>query len=68
MKPPPAAVAEAKRKPNGWVYMIEGNFGRNDAVPLQSIKGAWTANEAGEIVGDFMPNPNYIPSSPNQPL
>lgn len=62
MTPPPAAIAEAKRKPNGWVYVIEGNFGPNDAVPPESIKGAWKVDPHGQIVGPFIPNPKYRPS------
>jgi hypothetical protein len=61
MKPTPEAIAEAKRNPNGWVYVIEGNFKPNDAVPPEAIRGAWKVNDAGEIEGDFILNPNYVP-------
>jgi hypothetical protein len=61
MKPTPEAIAEAKRTPNGWVYAIEGNFKPSDAVPSEAIRGAWKVNDAGEIEGEFTPNPNYVP-------
>ncbi|MCX5658594.1 MAG: hypothetical protein NTW19_02595 [Planctomycetota bacterium] len=66
MKPTAAALAEAKRKPNGWVYAIEGNFGPNDGVPPTAIIGAWKVNENGEIVGEFLPNPNYRAAASKQ--
>src|SRR5208282_24092 len=57
--PAPAAIKEAKQYPNGWVYEIEGGYGPDDGVPPQAIKGAWKVNEAGVIVGEFIPNPNF---------
>jgi hypothetical protein len=63
-QPPPGAIAEAKRepnKPNGHVYEIEGNYGPEDAVPPEAIRGAWKVDEKGSIVGDFIPNPNFKP-------
>ena len=59
MIPSPGAIAEAKKQREGWVYQIEGNYGPTDAVPPQAIVGAWKV-EAGNIVGDFVPNPNYV--------
>jgi hypothetical protein len=61
--PPPNAIAEAKKKPNGWVYQIEGPYGPDDAVPPEAICGAWKVDENGNIVGEFIPNPNYKPKS-----
>jgi hypothetical protein len=58
LQPPPAAIEEASRTPNGWVYAIEGDFG-DDAVPPDAIKGAWKVDAEGKIVGDFIPNLNY---------
>jgi len=52
-------IAEARNHPDGWVYVIEGNFGPDDAVPPHKIKGAWKVDAKGEIVGDFISNPNY---------
>ena len=59
-RPPPAAVEEAKSRRNGWVYEIDGSYGPNDAVPPDAIRGAWKVDGDGNIVGDFIPNPNYI--------
>jgi hypothetical protein len=65
MKPEPAAIAEAKRTPNGWVYVIEGDYRPNkEFVPRQAIKGAWKVDAKGEITGEFIPNPNYVPNFP----
>lgn len=58
--PPPEAVKEALNHPNGWVYVIDGGFKYDDAIPPQAIKGAWQVNEHGVIIGEFLPNPNYV--------
>ena len=55
----PSAVAEAKTRPNGWVYAIDGITDPNGDVPPERIRGAWKVNASGEIEGDFVPNPNY---------
>lgn len=61
MKPTPDLLEEAKRNPNGWVYKIDGHFRPNEHVPPEAIVGAWKVNAAGEIEGDFIPNPRYRP-------
>jgi hypothetical protein len=63
MRPTAEAVAEAKKNPNGNVYVIEGiYYGPNDAVPPQAIKGAWKVDASGNIVGDLILNPKFIPN------
>ena len=60
MKPTPEMIKEAKGNPNGWVYVIEGNYGLNDEVPPHAIAGAWQVDESGKIIEDsFRANPNY---------
>ncbi len=59
--PPPEALKEAKLRPNGWVYKIEGDYGPQDSVPVEAIVGAWKVDFEGNIVGDFVPNPKYKP-------
>jgi hypothetical protein len=54
-----ALIAEARNHPDGWVYAIDGEYGPNDAVPPERIKGAWKVDAKGEIVGEFIANPNY---------
>ncbi|HWB52864.1 MAG TPA: hypothetical protein VG722_01685 [Tepidisphaeraceae bacterium] len=54
-----ATRTEAKKNPNGWVYAIHGVADTTGNVPQERICGAWKVNEHGEIVGDFIPNPNY---------
>jgi len=63
MRPTDAARAEARKRPNGWVYVIDGAFDPDAAVPPDAIAGAWKVGSAGEIVGEFIPNPNYRPRS-----
>jgi len=58
-QPTPAAIREALKQPNGWVYEIDGNYKATDAVPPDAIKGAWKVNEKGVIEGDYIPNKNY---------
>ena len=57
--PTPEMIAEAKKNPNGWVYQIDGQFGPNDAVPPEFIVGAYKVDEAGNLTGEFQPNPKY---------
>jgi hypothetical protein len=52
-------IEEAKRNPNGWVYVIDGTFGPDDAVPPEHIVGAWAVDGAGRLTGEFKANPNY---------
>jgi hypothetical protein len=54
-------IAAARLRPNGWVYQVEGNFGPDEPVPSEAIAGAWSVDGKGEIVGDFIPNPNHVP-------
>lgn len=57
--PSPGAIAEAAKTPGGWVYEIGGGLDPNGAVPREAIRGAWQVDDAGKIVGEFRPNPNY---------
>ena len=59
-KPSLKAIEEAKKTPNGWVYVIDDSFENKFDVPPQAILGAWKVDEKGEITGKFIPNPNYI--------
>jgi hypothetical protein len=59
-RPPKEAIKEALNHPNGWVYVIDEAFRNQEEVPPQAIKGAWKVNESGIIVGEFIPNPNYL--------
>ena len=57
-------IDEAKRTPNGWVYEIDGEFGLNERVPPEAIRGAWPVGPDGVITGEFVPNPAFRPSHP----
>ena len=52
-------VDEALRHPGGHVYEIDGDFGPDDAVPPEAIKGAWKVDDEGHLTGEFTPNPNF---------
>jgi len=58
--PPIGAINEALNHPNGWVYEIDGTFVKDEETPPQAIRGAWKVNEKGIIIGNFIPNPNYL--------
>jgi hypothetical protein len=60
-QPPPGALEEAKKYPNGWVYVIEGNFGADEFVPLEAIKGGWKVDESGTLTGEYWKNPRFKP-------
>jgi len=60
MKPTKEAIEEALKFPNAYVYVIDSEYDKKEEVPPTAIKGAWKTNENGLIIGDFMPNPNYL--------
>jgi hypothetical protein len=67
LKPTPEMVLEAKKNPNGWVYVITGNYGPKDSVPPDAIAGAWKVDSSGSIVsGSFQANPKYMPKQGSQ--
>jgi len=57
--PTPEMVEEARRNPNGWVYVIEGVTDPNGAVPPERIVGAWKVDATGRLTDEYMPNPKY---------
>jgi hypothetical protein len=63
MTPAPEARTEAKKHPNGWVYVIDGTYGPNEHVPPSAIVGAWKVDGNGEIIGNFIPNPKHTPKN-----
>ena len=65
-QPTEKAVAEARNSPDGWVYEIDGSFGPDEDVPPDAIVGAWKVDSNGQIVGKFVPNPNYRPRQRNK--
>jgi hypothetical protein len=60
-KPSNEAIQAAKDMPNGWVYQIDGKYKipSTSPIPPEAILGAWKVNSSGEIIGSFIPNPNY---------
>jgi len=59
-KPAPGAIAEARENPGGWVYEIHGHFEPHEHVPASAVIGAWKVDDTGCIVGEFIPNPNFV--------
>jgi hypothetical protein len=60
-KQTPEMIEEARRNPNGWVYVIDGDFGPNDGVPPERIVGAYKVDATGTLTDEYQPNPNYKP-------
>jgi len=60
IEPSEEARKEALLYPNGWAYQVEGTCGPNDRVPPEAIVGAWKVDGAGQIVGEFVPNPKHV--------
>ena len=54
-------IKAARENPNGWVYKIEGAFGPTDFVPPEAVVGAWKVDASGNLTGEFLPNPKYVP-------
>ncbi|MFL5244588.1 MAG: hypothetical protein ACJ8FY_21010 [Gemmataceae bacterium] len=59
LNPSEGAIKEARKFPNGWVYEIDPRYDCHNYIPPQAIKGAWKVDKDGNIVGQFIPNPNY---------
>ena len=59
VQPEAGEIAEAALNPGRWVYRISGAYGPNDRVPPEAVVGAWKVGDDGQIVGDFVPNPNF---------
>ncbi|WP_435233911.1 hypothetical protein [Micromonospora aurantiaca (nom. illeg.)] len=61
--PPAALVAEAARRPGGWVAELDraliGDPG--GYIPAEAIRGAWKVDDAGQLTGEFQPNARYGP-------
>ena len=57
----PEVIEAARMSPNGWVYKIEGAFASDEHVPPEAIVGAWKVDGQGNLTGDFMNNPKYVP-------
>lgn len=57
---------EARKNPGGWVYAIDGRYDSEGAIPPEAIVGAWKVADDGNIVGDFIPNPNHVPGHPKR--
>lgn len=61
IEPNPEMIEEAKNNPNGWVYVIVGNYDHDESVPPEAIAGAWEVDDKGEIIqNSFKANPNYV--------
>jgi hypothetical protein len=52
-------IAEAKRFPNGYVYVLDPKFEGKENVPAENIRGAYKVDANGNIEGEFIKNPNY---------
>lgn len=58
-KPSNELIKEAKRNPNGWVYVIDDSLVVDGSVPPEAVVGAWKVDHNGNIEGEFLSNPSY---------
>lgn len=58
---PAEVLTRARAFPGGYVYEIEGEYGPDDAVPPEAVKGAWPVDDEGVPTGEVIPNPNHRP-------
>jgi hypothetical protein len=65
VRPSEDAAAEAKKYPNGWVYEIDARYDCAGDIPPHTIVGAWKVDTHGNIIGEFITNPNYRPKEPD---
>lgn len=57
----PEVIESARNNPGGWVYKIEGTFGPDEYVPPEAVVGAWKVDDYGNLTGEFLSNPKYMP-------
>jgi hypothetical protein len=60
--PSAAAIEEARGIPSGWVYMDEAGRAGSGPAPAEGILGGWKVDGRGELTGEFLPNPAFVPS------
>ncbi len=56
-----ALVEAAAATPGGWVYDIDWEFGPEDHVPPEAIRGSWEVDAAGKMTGTYAINDRYRP-------
>lgn len=56
---PSWVIEAAKNQPGLWVYEVVGDFADGEAVPPESIRGAWKVGDDGKITGSFIPNDSF---------
>jgi hypothetical protein len=64
---PPALVAEARKRPGGWVYEIVGGYGPDDAVPPTAIRGAWKIDDDGRVDVHVLTAPESLENATTVP-
>ncbi|MFE9425490.1 type VII secretion system-associated protein [Kitasatospora sp. NPDC006697] len=57
----PALRAEARTRPNSWLYATDPAFGPDEQVPPFGVIGGWQVDGRGEVAG-YWANPTYRPS------
>lgn len=61
-------IKEAKRNPNGYVYVIAPDLDHDGEVPFEAIRGWYRVDAQGEICSDFEPNEKFDPQAyPSMP-
>jgi hypothetical protein len=58
---------EARRNAGGYVYEIVGDYGPEDDVPPEAIRGAWKVDDAGNVTNEYERNPNFVEPSARVP-
>lgn len=58
----PEIISEAMQNPNGWVYLINGDYGPHETIPPAAIAGRWKVDERGKLTDEFKENPKFDPT------
>lgn len=54
--------AQARSRPNSWLYIMDPLFADSDDVPPFGVAGAYRVDEHGNVAPEFTANPDYRPS------
>ena len=55
----PSLLEEARSNPGGWVYEIDFEYGDDEAVPPEAIRGAWEVSKLGTLTGMYRSNDRH---------
>lgn len=57
--PPPDVLARARQNPGARIYKLKDRYGTLADAPIHAVLGWWDVDGKGEVLGEFVVNPDY---------